>query len=583
MLGMGRTDAAHIVDAISRSQALIEFDLTGTILNANENFCRAVGYALTEIKGQHHRIFCEPAYAASTEYRDFWSNLAAGKFDAGEYRRITKNGSEIWIEATYNPVFRNGKPYKVVKIATDITAKKLAASEDASKLQAIGRSQAVIEFTPDGIILFANENFCSGLGYELHEIKGKHHRIFCDPDYAASQIYQEFWQKLASGEFIADEFVRYGKGGKEIWIQAAYNPIRNLSGRVTKIVKFATDVTPRMSAIGMLGKGLRELSDGRLCQSLNVPFVPSMETTRHDFNAVAAKLREAMQVVSQNANGIAAASTEVRDASQEFAKRTEQQAASLEEAAAALEQVTRTVSDSSKRADEAGRLVDDTKHGAERSGLVVRDAIAAMDQIANSSREITNIIGVIDEIAFQTNLLALNAGVEAARAGEAGKGFAVVAQEVRELAQRSAKAAKEIKTLINTSTHQVAGGVDLVARTGQSLKDILEQVGDIHDNIAAIVEASREQAGSLREISQAVNHMDQATQKNAAMVEETTAASHSLANEAESLRQLLTRFDIGSPLPQPKAVVHAPRAARTAPLRMAHANLQAKAVGWAEF
>jgi methyl-accepting chemotaxis protein len=585
MLGLGKAaDAGHIIEAISRSQAVIEFDLNGVILNANENFCRALGYPLSEIKGKHHRIFCDPEHVASDSYRKFWSNLAAGKFDAGEYRRITKSGQDIWIEATYNPIFRSGKPYKVVKIAADITAKKLVAAEDASKLDAIGRSQAIIEFTPDGQILNANENFCRGLGYELSEITGKHHRMFCHPDYAASGEYKSFWEKLANGQFIADEFVRYGKGGKEIWIQAAYNPIRDLSGRVTKVVKFATDVTPRMSAIGMLGRGLRDLAEGKLAQSLQTAFVPSMETVRQDFNSVAAKLRDAMQVVSQNAAGIASASIEIRDASQELAKRTEQQAASLEEAAAALEQITRTVSDSSSRADEAGRLVTNTKHNAEQSGLVVRDAISAMDQIAQSSHEITNIIGVIDDIAFQTNLLALNAGVEAARAGEAGKGFAVVAQEVRELAQRSANAAKEIKTLINTSSHQVSNGVDLVGRTGSSLRDILDQVGGIHENVAAIVEASREQSTSLREISHAVNHMDQATQKNAAMVEETTAASHSLANEADSLRVLLTQFDLGgSSYQQAQRPAGRAPVATVAPLRMTHSNLKAKAVGWEDF
>ncbi len=588
MLGLGKdAQARHIVDAISRSQAVIEFDLTGTILNANANFCQALGYSLNEIKGQHHRIFCEPSYAASDEYRAFWANLAAGKFDAREYKRITKTGREIWIQASYNPVFRGGKPYKVVKLATDITAVKLAASEDASKLAAIGHSQAVIEFTPEGEILTANENFCAGLGYSLSEIKGRHHRMFCEPTYAASAEYANFWKKLASGEFIADEFVRFGKGGKEIWIQAAYNPIRDLSGKVTKVVKFATDVTPRMSAIGQLGRSLRDLADGKLAQSLDTPFVPTMEAVRHDFNTVAEKLRDAMQVVARNASGIAAASGEVRDASQELAKRTEQQAAALEEAAAALEQITSTVGDSSRRAEEAGRLVNHTRQHAEQSGLVVRDAIGAMDQIANSSGEITNIIGVIDDIAFQTNLLALNAGVEAARAGEAGKGFAVVAQEVRELAQRSAKAAKEIKTLINTSSQQVSSGVELVGKTGTSLREIVGQVASIHDNVAAIVDASREQASSLREISQAINHMDQATQQNAAMVEETTAASHSLAGEAESLRELLGQFDTGSQQEsraprqayvQPVAPVH-----NTAPLRAAHSNLKAKAVGWEDF
>jgi methyl-accepting chemotaxis protein len=582
MLGLGKAaGASDTLAAISKSQAVIEFDLGGHILNANANFCDALGYSLAEMKGKHHRIFCEQDYAASEDYLAFWDNLAAGNFDAREYKRLTKAGREIWIQASYNPVFRGARPYKVVKIATDITAAKIKAAEDASKLDAISRSQAVIEFTPDGEILHANENFCAGLGYDLAEIRGRHHRMFCEPGYAASPEYADFWKRLAAGEFIADEFVRLGKGGKEIWIQAAYNPITDLNGKVSKVVKFATDVTPRMSAIGLLGAGLRDLAEGRLDQMIDTRFVPSMESTRQDFNAVAAKLREAMRVVAQNASGIAAASSEVRDASQELAKRTEQQAASLEEAAAALEQVTRTIGDSSLRAEEAGRLVATTRQSAELSGLVVRDAISAMDEIARSSHAITNIIGVIDDIAFQTNLLALNAGVEAARAGEAGKGFAVVAQEVRELAQRSATAAKEIKTLINTSSHQVSGGVELVGRTGSSLQDILAQVARIHENVAAIAEASREQSAGLREISHAVNHMDQATQKNAAMVEETTAASHSLANEAESLRSLLTQFDIGishSVAFQPPR----PSSVGTAPLRMTEPALK-RAVGWEDF
>jgi methyl-accepting chemotaxis protein len=585
MLGLGKAgDMARIFDAMSRSQAVIEFDLTGTILDANENFCRALGYTLDEIRGKHHRIFCEHSFAASDEYLAFWQGLAAGRFEAREYKRITKSGEEIWIQASYNPVIRNGKPYKVIKFATDITAKKLKAADDASKLSAISRSQAVIEFTPQGEILDANENLCNAVGYDLAEIKGRHHRMFCEPGYAASPAYAEFWKKLSEGEFIADEFVRYGKGGREIWIQAAYNPIRDLAGKVTKVVKFATDVTPRMNAIGLLSKGLRNLADGKLDQSLDTPFVPSMENTRSDFNEVAARLTDTMRTVAQNAAGIAAASTEVRDASGELAKRTEQAAAALEQAAAALEQVTRTVTDSSSRAEDSGKLVRATRENAEQSGLVVRSAISAMDEIAASSHEINNIIGVIDDIAFQTNLLALNAGVEAARAGEAGKGFAVVAQEVRELAQRSAKAAKEIKTLINTSAHQVSSGVELVGRTGRSLEEILVQVASIHDNVGAIVEASREQATSLREISSAVNHMDQATQKNAAMVEETTAASHSLASEADSLKALLRQFDIGtnaSPVHRQKPS-YSPVAANVAPLRTAHANLKS-AGGWEDF
>ncbi|OOO25936.1 PAS domain S-box protein [Rhizobium sophoriradicis] len=541
MFGLS-SDSKYILDAISKSQAIIEFDLSGNILTANENFCSALGYRLNEIVSKHHSMFCEPAYAATAEYRAFWARLGRGEYDAGAYKRLAKGNRQIWIQASYNPVSKGGKPFKVVKFAADITAAKKQAVEDSGKLEAISRSQAVIEFTPKGEILTANENFCRAMGYSLAEITGKHHSMFCDPAYIRTEDYGSFWRRLANGEFIANEFVRFGKGGREIWIQAAYNPIVDADCKVYKVVKFATDVTERMSAISLLGSALRQLSEGDLMRTVDTPFVPSMEQLRHDFNTAVTGLAETMKTIGENGSTIAAGSREIGESADSFSKRTEQQAASIEETAAALEQITTTVNDSSRRAEEAGRLVAMTKQGAEQSGVVVRNAVAAMDQIEQSSREITNIIGVIDDIAFQTNLLALNAGVEAARAGEAGKGFAVVAQEVRELAQRSANAAKEIKALINTSSDLVKNGVGLVGQTGKALEEIVTQVGDIDCNVVAIVEASREQATGLKEINQAVNTLDQATQQNAAMVEESTAASHSLAREAETLRILLTRF-----------------------------------------
>ncbi|MGY5779956.1 methyl-accepting chemotaxis protein [Rhizobium sp. LEGMi135b] len=536
------SDASRILSAVSKSQAIIEFDLQGKVLTANENFCRALGYELKEIVGNHHRIFCEPAYVATPAYHDFWARLGRGEYDAGTYKRLAKGNREIWIQASYNPVFRNGKPVKVVKFAADVTEAKKKAIDDAGKLEALSRSQAVIEFLPTGEILTANENFCSAMGYALGEIAGKHHSIFCDPAYARTEEYKRFWQRLAQGEFIANEFVRYGKGGKEIWIQAAYNPIVNADGQVYKVVKFATDVTSRMSAISELAGALRSLSEGDLTKTLERAFVPSMEQLRHDFNATIERLSETLTTVGHNASAIAAGSRELGDSAEAFSRRTEQQAASVEETAAALEEITTTVADSSQRAEEAGRLVAETKRGAEESGTVVRNAVAAMDQIEKSSREITNIIGVIDDIAFQTNLLALNAGVEAARAGEAGKGFAVVAQEVRELAQRSASAAKEIKALITASSEHVKNGVGLVGQTGKALEQIVTQVGDINTNVAAIVKASKEQTIGLREINSAINSLDQTTQQNAAMVEESTAASLRLASEADALHMLLAQF-----------------------------------------
>lgn len=546
MFGFGAgADAKAVLDAMSKSQAIIEFKLDGTIITANENFCRALGYQLAEIVGKHHRMFVDPTEVTTADYANFWARLACGEYDRRQYKRISKDGTEIWIEASYNPVFSGGKPYKVVKFATDITEQKLKAAEDSGKLDAISRAQAVIEFTPNGDIVAANENFLRTMGYQLSEVQGKHHSIFCEPSYTNSEAYSQFWDKLAGGEFVSDEFMRLGKGGKRVFIQASYNPIFDMNGNVFKVVKFATDVTARVGNVDQLAGALNALSEGDLTQSIAMPFLPALEKLRVDFNGASSKLRSTLQTISQNAGAIAAASQQIQSASNDLSKRTEQQAASVEETAAALEEITTTVSDSSHRAQEAGQLVRKTKENAEHSGNVVGHAIEAMGKIEKSAGEIANIIGVIDEIAFQTNLLALNAGVEAARAGEAGKGFAVVAQEVRELAQRSAKAAKEIKELINASNEHVKSGVALVGNTGKALQEIVTQVMQVDGNVGAIVEASKEQATGLKEINTAVNTMDQGTQQNAAMVEETTAAAYSLAREAEQLFELLRQFNVG--------------------------------------
>nr|WP_202032769.1 PAS domain-containing methyl-accepting chemotaxis protein [Rhizobium sp. SG741] len=535
-------NALAALAALSKSQAMIEFDLTGRILTANENFCRALGYDLTEIVGKHHSMFVERSYAQSPDYKTFWAKLAAGNFDQRQYKRVGKGGKEVWIEASYNPVFRRGKPIKVIKIATDITAQKLKTAEDAGKIEALSRAQAIIEFTPTGDVLTANDNFLSALGYTLAEIQGRHHSMFCEPAYTGTSDYRQFWARLSAGEFVADEFMRIGKGGRKVFIQASYNPIFDLNGKVFKVVKFATDVTGRVENVEALANCLTNLADGDLSQRIEKPFIASLERLRTDFNEASEKLKRAMSTVADNAQAISSGSNQVQAAADDLAKRTEQQAASIEQTAAALEEITTTVKDSSHRAEEAGRLVTRTREHAEHSGAVVRDAIGAMDQIEASSREISNIIGVIDEIAFQTNLLALNAGVEAARAGEAGKGFAVVAQEVRELAQRSATAAKEIKALITASGGHVQSGVSLVTKAGSALQEIATQVHAIDTNVVAIVEAAREQSTALAEINQAVNMVDQGTQQNAAMVEEQTAASHSLAREAAALFELLDQF-----------------------------------------
>ncbi|NLR95242.1 HAMP domain-containing protein [Rhizobium sp. P38BS-XIX] len=299
-------------------------------------------------------------------------------------------------------------------------------------------------------------------------------------------------------------------------------------------------------AMEALANGLSTLAAGNVAARLDQAFAPQFDSVRADFNNAVEKLEAALQSVGRNAAAINAGAGEIRSAADDLAHRTEQQAASVEETAAALEQVTTTVRDSAKRAEDVGHLVERARLGAERSGEVVRRAVSAMQQIEKSSGEISNIISVIDDIAFQTNLLALNAGVEAARAGDAGKGFAVVAQEVRELAQRSANAAKEIKSLITTSSDQVNTGVSLVGETGKALELIVSEVQEINRHVGAIVTATREQSTGLQEINTAVNNMDQGTQKNAAMVEEQTAASHALAREAAALNELLQQFRLSN-------------------------------------
>ncbi|MCM2474073.1 PAS domain-containing protein [Rhizobium sp. CG5] len=538
----GRLD--EDMEALSRSQAMIWFTPDGTVLRANENFCKTLHYSPQEITGKHHRMFCEEAIRNAPDYARFWADLASGKFQQGQFRRQTKEGDDIWIEASYNPVIHGGKVVPILKIATDINTSKIEALDDGNRIRAIDQSQAIIEFEPDGSIFKANQNFLTAMGYSAAEIAGQHHRMFCDPAYVTSPDYARLWDRLRAGEFVADNFVRIGKGGRRVWIQAAYTPVLNSRGTVYKIIKVATDITARMNAVEKIGKAIGGLAEGDLTIEIGAGIDPALEQVRLDFNQAARALEETVTAIKHSAETLANNAQLINSVSNDIAKNAEQQAASVEETAAALEEITTTVKDSSQRAAEATKLVAATRAGAEASGDIVMKATAAMDQIKASSKEIENIIGVIDEIAFQTNLLALNAGVEAARAGEAGKGFAVVAQEVRELAQRSASAAKDIKTLIATSAGSVSRGVALVNETGDALREIVDQVKKVDDNVGAISVAAREQSLGIGEINASINALDQATQRNASTVEEANAASQTLASEAASLEELIAKFKV---------------------------------------
>jgi len=532
------------IDAIDKAQAVIEFNMDGTIITANENFLNTVGYSLDEIQGQHHSMFVEPVFRASTEYKEFWQKLGQGEFESKEYKRLGKGGKEIWIQASYNPILDlNGKPFKVVKFATDITEQKLLNADFNGQIDAIGKAQAVIEFNMDGTIITANENFLSTVGYSLEEIRGQHHSIFVESVYRASTEYKEFWQKLGRGEFESKEYKRIGKGGKEIWIQASYNPIFDLNNQPFKVVKYATNITARKNAVMDIKDVLISLSKGDLTQYIE-------NDLDGEFSILGNALNDLIKILNDMVGEIRTASTNVFDSAKEIASgnnelshRTESQASSLEETAAAMEQLTSTVQQNTENASQASKLSTSVMVKANEGGDIVSSAITAMSDINKSSKKIADIISVIDEIAFQTNLLALNAAVEAARAGEQGRGFAVVAAEVRNLAQRSAGAAKEIKGLISDSVDAVGQGSKLVDQTGKTFNELVNSIEDVSKMINDIDSASKEQSAGIGEVSAAVSQMDEMTQQNAALVEEAAASSKSMEEQSQQLLEQVEFFN----------------------------------------
>ena len=532
--------------ALDRSLAIIEFMPDGTILRANENFCRAVGYEGEDLAGRHHRMFVNEDLARSPEYQAFWTKLAGGDFDSGTYLRKRKDGKPVYIEATYNPVRgANGKVTSVLKVAADVTNARMQAIENEDRMKALSQVQSIIEFTPEGVIVDANDNFSRVMGYQLPEIVGRHHRTFVEEGYGKSPEYEEFWRKLRSGASIVDSFRRVGANGKKVWLQASYCPIRDISGKVVKIMKFAYDITDLL----MLGEGLSALARRDLRARLTTPFASTFDKLRTDFNEAVENLEGAMGAVVDLAANVEGSSDEIASGVTDLSKRSESQAASLEQSAAALSQVTKTVGVTTRNVHRVNEVVGQAGQDSRKAGEVVSQAVEAMARIEGSSKEIGAIIGVIDEIAFQTNLLALNAGVEAARAGDAGRGFAVVASEVRALAQRSAEAAKQIKTLISASGASVKDGVGLVRQTGDALGAIVAKVSKINGLIADIAAATEDQSRSLDEVNIAVGQMDRETQQNAAMAEQSNAAVQSMRDQVQRLNETMTQFMVSSSKP----------------------------------
>ena len=401
--------------------AVIEFDLDGHVLTANQNFLDLMGYSLLEIQGNHHRMFVGEKQSNTSEYQRFWRNLREGKFSSGEFLRFAKGGKEVWIEAHYNPVLSsNGTVQKILKFATNISDRKAQEVSMRSQISAFSRTFAVIEFELDGTVVTANDNFLSLLGYTLNEVQGKHHSMFVDDNARRSPDYREFWARLNRGEFQADIFRRISKSGRAVWIQASYNPIFDANGRVARVIKYASDITSAHEARQQTSKVSDAISDS------------------------VAQFSQTITEISSNVNRTASLSSEAK----EIASST-------------------------------------------------CDAVKNLDQ---SSRDIGKIVEVIQELADQTNLLALNATIESARAGEAGRGFAVVASAVKDLAKQTAAATKNIETSVRDIQQNIAGVVN-------STETISKSVSEVSINMTTIAAAVEEQSVTMSSISRTADEL----------------------------------------------------------------------------
>jgi methyl-accepting chemotaxis protein len=552
-------DSQAVNGALNRVQAIIEFDLDGTIIHANDNFLKTLGYTLDEVVGRHHAMFCDADHARSADYQTFWARLRRGEFERAQYRRVGKGGRDVWIEASYNPILdADGKPYKVVKFACDITAHKVRANEHAGLVEAIRKSQAVVEFDMDGLLLDANDNFLAVMGYQLDDVKGEHHRVFCDDDYAASLDYRKFWQKLNRGEFDAGRYKRIGADGRQVWIQATYNPIFDLDGKPFKVVKFATDITGQVALeaeverrneadrrkVALLLDQVERAARGDLTGKLDMSGDEPIDQLGAGVGKMIADLRGVIGHVVSEMSRLSSSAETIADRSSVVAGGAQALGATVEEMNASVDGLTASITTIARGADEANTLAQGTREAAETGAKAVARSIEAMALINQSSEDISEIVKVIGEIAGQTNMLAFNAAIEAARAGEHGLGFSVVADEVRKLAERSSQATKEISKLINESVKRVAQGSEISREASDAFNRIARGVEHTSLAIGDISASVNEQSLTAREVAVAIAHIAEESEKSAGSCDSIAVQTDELNRTAAGLNRTVSGFTV---------------------------------------
>ena len=470
-------------EAINSNYAVIYFKPDGTVIKANEVFLKTMGYSLEEVAGKHHSMFCEEKFTKTQEYKDGWNDLRAGKTLTAEFQRVKKDKSLIFLRASYMPVIENGKVLEVIKLAQDITKNRLKNLFFIGQVKAINKSNAVIEFDMNGNILNANDNFLNTLGYKKEDIIGKYHSIFCEENYKNSNEYKEFWKKLNRGEFDSGEYLRIGKNGKHIWIQASYNPIFDMDGKAFRVVKYATDITNRKNTMFEVEKEIKEFSN-----SLNTLLTTSINM-----------LKDA-KFSNENSQNATSSSQNINSLIQDLSNK--------------IDEMQQAIVDISSKTSKNEQI-------AQEATVQSKQTATAMVKLNEESQKIGETVNIISQIAFQTNILSLNAAVEAATAGEAGKGFAVVAGEVRNLANRSAQAANEIKNIVEIATQKADEGKHIANSMINGYSELNSDIMQTIDLIKEFENSSKEQLLGIEQINNAVAILDQKTQQNANVTSQT--------------------------------------------------------------